>query len=161
MVRRLLQREMPGAAYVTVTPFAQIMGNQVRSWKLGASIFTAFGFLALALAAIGLYSVIAYNVVQRTHELGVRLALGAQRGDVLRLVIRDGVRIALLAVATGGAIAFSVAPWVGPLLFNVSPRDPSVYWGVAVALLLVSIAASWLPAHRASRVDPILALRYE
>ena len=160
-VRRSLQREMPGASYITTTPLAQVIGEQTRSWRLGASMFTAFGLLALVLAAIGLYSVIAYNVAQRTHELGVRVALGAQRGDLLRLVLSEGLRLAVVGVVIGAAAALGAGRWLAPLLFNVSPRDPAVYVSVAVALLAVSALASWLPARRAAGVEPTRALRYE
>ena len=98
-------------------------------------MFVAFGVLALALAAIGLYSVIAYNVVQRTHELGVRVALGAQTGDVVRLVVGEGVRLGAIGVAIGAAIAFGAARWVKPLLFDESPRDPVVFAAVTLVLL--------------------------
>jgi predicted permease len=160
-VRRSLQHEMPSPAYVTVTPFAEIVGEQVRSWKLGAAMFSAFGLLALVLAAIGLYSVIAYTVAERTHEMGVRMALGAQRREVVKLVVLGGARFAFAGVAIGGAIAFAATPWIAPLLFDESPRDPAVYAIVGAALIVVSFAASWLPAHRAARVDPMQALRYE
>jgi len=160
-VRRALQREMPGSSYVTITPFNEIIGSQKRSWQLGATMFVAFGTLALVLAAIGLYSVIAYNVTQRTHELGVRRALGAQTADVARLVVTDGLRLVGVGVALGVVGAFWAGKWVKPLLYDVSPKDPAVYAFVAVALLLVALAASWLPALRASRVDPNVALRTE
>ena len=160
-VRRSLQREMPSPAYVTVTPFSQIMGDQTRSWTLGASMFSAFGLLALLLAAIGLYSVIAYNVAQRTHELGVRMALGAQRIDVLRLVVLEGLRVSAVGVVFGALVALAGSRWIAPLLFDVSPRDPAVYLTVALSLLAVSLAASWLPARRASLVEPTRALKYE
>jgi ABC-type antimicrobial peptide transport system permease subunit len=124
-------------------------------------MFSAFGLLALVLAAIGLYSVIAYNVAQRTHELGVRMALGAQRSDVLRLVISEGLRLAIAGVVMGAAIALAAGHWLAPLLFDESPRDPIVYVAVAAVLLLVSTAASWLPARRAANVEPTRALRYE
>ena len=118
---------MPGVSYITTTPLAQVIGEQTRSWRLGASMFSAFGLLALVLAAIGLYSVIAYNVAQRTHELGVRMALGAQRADLLRLVVIEGLRLGVAGVVIGGAIAFAASRWLAPLLFNESARDPAVY----------------------------------
>jgi len=160
-VRRRLQREMPGASYITITPINEILGSQTRSWQLGATMFVAFGVLALALAAIGLYSVIAYNVAQRTHELGVRRALGAQSSDVVRLVVTDGLRLAAIGVAIGVASALWAGKWVKPLLFNVSPKDPWVFVIVATTLVGVAVAASWIPALRASRVDANVALRSE
>jgi len=158
-VRRGLQREMPGASYVTLTPLSEIIGSQTRSWQLGATMFAAFGGLALVLAAIGLYSVIAYNVTQRTHELGVRVALGAQSADVVRLVVSDGVQLAVIGMLIGGAAAFWAGKWVKPLLFDVSPKDPWIFVSVAVTLFGVAVAASWVPARRAARVDPNVALR--
>jgi len=158
-VRRSLQQLMPGASYVTVTPMATIMSGNTRSWKLGATMFTVFGTLALVLAAIGLYSVIAYNVTQRTHEMGVRVALGAQARDVIRLIVREGLTIVLPGIVLGGAIALFAGKWVAPLLFEVSPKDPSVLGSVVVTLVVVAVVASWVPATRASRVDPNEALR--
>ena len=160
-IRRRLQTVMPGASYVTVTPFADIIGQQTRSWRLGATMFVAFGLLALVLAAIGLYSVIAYNVVQRTHEMGVRIALGAELRDVIALVLRQGVGLGAIGIVIGGAIAYTAARWVKPLLFDESPRDPLIYGIVAVVLLAVAVVASAIPARRAARVDPTEALRSE
>jgi ABC-type antimicrobial peptide transport system permease subunit len=160
-LRRQLQREMPGASYVTITPFSEIVGSQKRSWRLGATMFVAFGGLAMVLAAIGLYSVLAYNVAQRTHELGVRRALGAQVVDVVRLVVTDGLRVAMIGVAIGVAVALWAAKWVQPLLFDVSAKDPVVFGLVAATLVAVALAASLVPARRASRVDPNVALRAE
>ena len=160
-VRRRLQPLMPGASYVTVTPLAEILGSQTQSWRLGATLFTVFGGLALVLAAIGLYSVIAYNVAQRTHELGVRVALGAEMRDLVRLVLAEGMKLAGIGVVLGGAIALLVGRWVKPLLFEVSPRDPAVFAGVGAVLLGVAVLACLVPARRAGRVDPIEALRAE
>jgi predicted permease len=160
-VRRQLQRVMPGAAYVAVTPMREIIDPRQRSWQLGATMFLVFGVLALVLAAIGLYSVIAYGVAQRTQEIGVRIALGAGAGDVMRLVLGQGVRFAVVGIVLGGGIALWASKWVGPLLFSVSPKDPVVYGVVAVMLLASAILASAIPALRASRVDPNVALRAE
>jgi putative ABC transport system permease protein len=158
-LRRRLQREMPGASYIVITPLGDVVGSETRSWRLGATMFVAFGALALALAAIGLYSVIAYNVTQRTHELGVRVALGAQTADVVRLVVSDGLRIAAVGVAIGTAVAFWAGRFVKSLLFDVSPTDPTVFALVAGMLIVVALVASWVPALRAARVDPNQALR--
>jgi putative ABC transport system permease protein len=158
-VRRRLQQEMPGASYVKLTPFGEIMGQQTQSWRLGATMFVAFGVLALVLAAVGLYSVIAYNVTQRQHELGVRVALGAKGPDVIRLVVTDGLKVVGVGVTVGLLVALWAGKFVQPLLFSVSPRDPSVFVLVATTLVGVAIAASWIPARRASRVDPNVVLR--
>jgi predicted permease len=160
-VRRALQKVMPGASYVTVMPMREIIDPRQRSWQLGATMFLVFGALALVLAAIGLYSVIAYGVAQRTQEIGVRIALGAGVSDVVRLVLGQGLRFAVLGIAVGGVGAWSASRWVGPLLFSVSPRDPVVYVTVAVVLLAAALLASAIPAVRASRVDPNVALRIE
>ena len=158
-LRKALQHEMPGASYITVTPFSDIIGPQKRSWRMGATMFVAFGVLALVLASVGLYSVIAYNVAQRTHELGVRVALGAQGGDIIRLVVAEGLRVAAAGVGIGLLIAAWASKFAAPLLFNTSPRDPMIYSLVAAVLIAVAAAASWIPARRASRVDPTVALR--
>ena len=158
-VRRALQPLMDGGSYVTVTPMTTVIAEQVRSWKLGAMMFSIFGALALVLAAIGLYSVIAYNVTQRTHEMGVRVALGAQAMDVVRLIVSEGLRIVLPGVALGAVIALVGGRWIAPLLFQVSPKDPPVLVAVVTILLAVAVLASWLPARRAARVDPNEALR--
>jgi predicted permease len=160
-IRRQLQKLMPTPAYITVTPFTEVIGQQTRSWKLGATMFVVFGCLALTLAAVGLYSVIAYNVVQRTHEMGVRIALGAQIKDVVKIIVGQGLRHGVAGILIGGLIAVTAARWVKPLLFDESPRDPVVYAIVTLVLLAVAITASWIPARRAARVDPNVALRSE
>jgi ABC-type antimicrobial peptide transport system permease subunit len=158
-IRREMQKVMPGASYITLMPLDDLLGGQMRSWTLGATMFTIFGVLALLVAAVGLYSVIAYNVAQRTHELGVRVALGAQSPDVVRLVVGEGIRVSLVGVAIGTVVALGAARYVGPLLFSVSPRDPAVFSMVAAVLVIVAVVASLVPAWRASRVDPSVALR--
>ena len=160
-VRRALQREMPGAAYVTVTPLDDMVSSVLRSLTMGATMFVAFGGLALLIAAIGLYSVIAYGVAQRTHELGVRLALGARGLQLGTLVIGDAVRVVGIGLAIGVAVALWASRWLEPLLYETSGRDTSIYVFVAATLLLVSVAASWIPARRAARTDPNVALRAE
>lgn len=158
-VRRALQPMMPGVSYVTVTAMSGLVNDNTRSWNLGAIMFAIFGTLALILAAIGLYSVLAYSVTQRMHEMGVRVALGAQARDVIRLIVREGLWIVLPGVALGVLIALAAGHWVAPLLFNVSPKDPPVLGGVILMLVAVAVTASWIPARRASRVDPNEALR--
>ena len=124
-------------------------------------MFTLFGLLALCLAAIGLYSVLAFDVAQRTRELGIRGALGATKSRLLRSVVYQGAGFGLLGVGLGLGAAYFAAPYASDLLFEVSPRDPAVFAVVAVSLIAVSAAASLIPGLRATHVDPVEALRAE
>ncbi|HEX6315808.1 MAG TPA: ABC transporter permease, partial [Gemmatimonadaceae bacterium] len=158
-IRRRAQRELPGAAYAMTMPLDRLVDPQRRSWEFGATMFLVFGGLALVLAAIGLYSLIAYDVAQRTQELGVRLALGASVPDVMRLVLSSAVRLVAVGILLGGGIALWGSRWMEGLLFRQSPRDPLVFLAVAATLIVVALVASSGPAFRASRVDPNIALR--
>ncbi len=113
------------------------------------------------LAGIGVYGVLSFSVSQRTQEMGVRIALGAQRADVLRLVVRQGVTLAMIGVLVGVAGAFGITRVIASLLYNVTPTDPISFGGVAIFLTAIAFVASYLPARRAMAVDPIVALRNE
>lgn len=158
-VRRALTPVMPGAAYLNVTPLDEVLGQERRAFALGATMFSVFGGLALLLAAVGLYSVISYGVLQRRHELGVRVALGAQVQDILGMVVGEGMRLTAFAVGLGLLLAWAAGRWVAPLLFETSPHDARIFGGVALALLLIALVATLIPARRAARVDPNTALR--
>jgi predicted lysophospholipase L1 biosynthesis ABC-type transport system permease subunit len=160
-LRRELQRLMPGVSYVNVKTLDSTLEPVLRPWRLGATMFSLFGGLALLVAALGLYSVIAYGVAQRLHEMGVRVALGAKTGDLLRLVVGEGVRVALAGVVLGTAAALAAGKLIASLLFGVPSSDPFTFGVVAIVLLLVATLASLFPAWRASRADPNLALRAE
>ena len=160
-IRRALQRVVPGASYVTVQPLGEVVAGAQRSWRLGATLFVALGALALVVAAVGLYGVIGYGVTQRMHELGVRVALGAQRTNVVGLVVGQSVRFAVGGAAVGVALALFAARWLQPLLFRQSATDPVVFAGVSSTMIVVALIASAVPAIRAARADPITALRSE
>ena len=119
------------------------------------------GGMALLLGAIGLYGVIAYSVSQRTREIGIRMALGAQREYILRLILGQGTKLALIGVATGIAAALGLSHFLSSLLYGVKPTDPLTFLGVTIVLVIVVLLASYIPARRAMRVDPVIALRYE
>jgi ABC-type antimicrobial peptide transport system permease subunit len=119
------------------------------------------GGMALLLGIVGLYGVIAYSVSQRTHELGIRMALGAQKSNVLRLVLAEGMKLALIGVCLGIASASAVTRFLTTLLYGVKPNDPLTFIAVALLLIAVTLLASYFPALRAAKVDPIAALRYE
>jgi len=161
-IRKALQREIPGsAAYLTTQPLADIVGAQQRSWRLGASMFSAFGVLALLVAAVGLYGVIGYDVTQRMHELGIRVALGAQRSTILGLVLGRAVGVVLAGVVLGTLMTLAASTWLQPLLFQQSARDARVYGFVGVTMLMVAFISSALPARRAAAADPNAVLRSE
>jgi ABC-type antimicrobial peptide transport system permease subunit len=158
-LRQRLQAELPPPAYIKFATMHELVEPQRRSWEFGATMFVAFALLALVLAGIGLYSVIAYAVAQRTRELGVRIALGASRRNVLQLVVGQGILFAAAGITLGSGAALLAARWAEPLLFSVSARDPIVHLSVAAILLVVAAAAMVRPALRAMRVDPLVALR--
>ena len=144
-----------------ISTMNELRSNSVATRRLTLILLGLFSALALALAAIGIYGVISYSVAQRTHEIGIRMALGAQREDVLRMVLRQGGKIALIGTAIGLAAAFGLTQTMSSLLFSVSASDPLTFAGVAVLLLVVAMLACYIPARRAVRVDPMIALRYE
>ncbi|HWK12177.1 MAG TPA: FtsX-like permease family protein, partial [Vicinamibacterales bacterium] len=163
-VDALVRREMPAVIpgmKANVIRMAEVLAPQYRPWQLGALLFSIFGLLALLIAAVGIFSAVSHDVGQRRRELGVRVALGASVGDVVRLVLGGGLRVVALGVVAGVLVAVATSKLIASVLYGVAPRDPIVLGGVAVVLLAVAALASALPAWRASRADPMEALRVD
>ena len=151
----------PSLGISDVATLERVMADSTSDRRLNMLLFTLLGGLALALATVGVYGVVAYSVTQRTHEIGVRMAIGAKPSDVVRMVMGEGGRLAMAGVAAGSAVAFAGARLIRGLLFDVSATDPLTFAGVAIALLSVALLASYIPARRAARIDPMVALRGE
>ena len=163
LVRRTMQETEPNLPYASVEPFAEIpdLAGELRPWRLAGAMFGAFGVLALVLAAIGLYGVVAQGVSQRFHEMGVRMALGATTSRIMLLVLGQGLRPVFVGAGIGWIVALAAGSFVQAFLFRVSPRDPVVLATVTATLGVAGVLACLLPALRAVRVDPATALRHD
>lgn len=158
-VQRAVQSGLDRSAYVRVRAYQDLIDPQLRSWKLGASLFTLFGALALGIAAMGLFGVISYLIAQRTREIGVRIALGASRDRMWRLVVLDAVKLVAVGLVAGVLIAMAAGPLVRDMLYRTSPWEVANAATAIVVLLGVTVCAAAWPAWRAGRVDPLTALR--
>jgi putative ABC transport system permease protein len=159
--RGVLQKLDPDLPAYSVTTMAEQVASQTRQSRFSAWLLGIFGGLALALAAVGIYSVMAYAVEHRSREIGIRMAMGARAADVLKMVISQGMRLALLGVALGLGAALALTQLMKRLLFGVAAADPLTYGVIALLLTLVALLACWVPARRATKVDPIIALKCE
>ncbi|SPE25292.1 conserved membrane hypothetical protein [Candidatus Sulfopaludibacter sp. SbA3] len=160
-MRALLKGIDPAIALADVRSMTQIVAEASADRRFQTLLLTAFGGMALFLSLVGLYALMAYSVQQRTAEIGIRMALGASRSSVLRLVLRQGSTLAFGGVALGFACAWGVTRLLTSLLFEIKPTDPTTFFVVAILICLVALAACYFPARRATRVDPMVALRYE
>jgi len=160
-VRRAAQSVNPDAPVFRVRTMREVIAGSIAQERFNTILMTLFAVVAMLLAAIGLYGVMAYSVTQRTREIGIRVAFGARRADVLRLVIRQGLRLVALGLALGLMAALALTRLMKKLLFEVSATDPMTFAGVALLLALVALLACWIPARRAAKVDPMVALRCE
>jgi putative ABC transport system permease protein len=151
----------PDQSITRLATMNELISESVARRRFNMTLLGGFAALALVLAAIGIYGVISYGVSQRTREIGVRLAMGAQQNDVVRMVLADGLKLATAGVGIGVFGAFALTRVMASLLYEVSPADPATFVGVPVLLALAAVAASYVPALRATRVDPVLALRHE
>jgi putative ABC transport system permease protein len=160
-VRKEVQQIDSNQPVANVKTMEQWLEDAVAGPRYRTALLGLFALVALALASTGIYGVMSYSVSQRTHEIGVRMALGARRGDVLALVVRQGMTLVIVGVAIGLIGAFAVTRLMASMLFEVTAKDPATFVAVAALLTLVAFIACYVPARRATRVDPLVALRYE
>ncbi|MEP6495213.1 MAG: ADOP family duplicated permease [bacterium] len=160
-VQRAIQGGTVVPVFARVRAYQDLLDPQLRSWRLGATLFTAFSALALGIASVGLFAVVSYLFTQRTQEIGIRLALGATRSLIWQMVVRDALRLVVVGIAVGCGAAIVAGPAVRGMLFQTSPWEPANLATAVAVLLTVSVGAALRPAWRAGRVDPLIALRSE
>jgi putative ABC transport system permease protein len=154
-------RQTTGLPIPPLRSMKEVIAKSTGSQSFNVLLMSIFGGTALLLAAIGIYGVMAYFVVQRTHEIGIRMALGAERNDVLRMVLASGAKLALIGIGIGIAVGFGLTRFLSSMLFGILPADPMTFTLAPLGLLVVALLACWIPARRAMRVDPMVALRHE
>ena len=160
-IRAALREIESQQAIAKLRPMKAVVASSIAQPRFRTLLLGTFGALAVALAAIGLYGVLAYTVSQRTHEIGIRMALGAQMRDVLGIIVRQGMTLAVAGVALGLLAALALTRVLSSMLYQVKPSDPITFGSVGLLLIAVALLACWLPARRAAKVDPMEALRYE
>jgi ABC-type antimicrobial peptide transport system permease subunit len=160
-VRSQVQSLDTNLALTNVNTIEELIDQGLYAPRIGAALLSVFGALALLLAVVGVYGVLSYSVNQQTREIGIRMAMGAQTGRVLKLVVGQGMRLALAGLALGLVIALAAMRVLSTLLFGVSAHDPVIFVGVSIVLMAAAILACYIPARRAMKVDPMVALRYE
>jgi len=160
-IRRNVEQGSHQQILYDVHTMESAISDSLAERRFAMILLGVFAALALLLACVGIYGVIAYLVGQRTQEIGIRMALGARRADVLGLMLWEGTRLALMGIAIGGAVALALTRLMTKMIYGISATDPLTFFGVAIVLMLVAIAACYLPARKASRVDPMQALRSE
>ena len=160
-VRDAIRSVYRGAMIMKMATLEEWLGELGAQRRFQTWLLSAFALLALTLSAVGVYGILHFAVAQRTHEFGVRIALGASAATLLRLVLVDGMKLPVIGLTIGLAAAFGLTRVMEHLLFGVQTTDPVTFAGVAALLLVVALVACWLPARRAARIDPIVALRHE